>query len=162
MTKTVPPQTFASVVDEVITLLGHDYAAAAANRSKTTLYNWRDIDRNDLPNGDQMAAMDAACLDSGQCTEGPFFRHMRHLHEKATGRMPEHVPADPMERIHEFCKETGEVGPWLVKVLTDRNAPLADKQAALKDIREAIQALQGCERDIESTMQDAPLREVKT
>ena len=150
MTKFVAPQTFAGAMDEAISLLGADYAAAAASRSTTTIYNWRDPDRNDLPNGDQMAAVDAACLDSGRCTEGPFFRHMRRLHERAATRAPERVPVDLHDLASDMIREFGE--HLVASGSLPRTGPLTATQCdyATKEAMDLMKLVQGYIDDVQA------------
>jgi hypothetical protein len=112
--------------------------------SKTQLHRWGDINHAAFMPIDVAADLETEC---GKAYVTQVLSGM------ASDGIEPHRPCDPLDRMGELAKECGEAGSAYRVAHSDFSGTCAT--AALKEIDEAIEALTGARRDIESRQESA-------
>lgn len=128
--------------------------------TESAVYKWTDPDGNADISARKAVLVDARYVVEGH-GHGPILEAYRaelERHVERLGRMPGHKPADPLDRVCQIVHETSEAIDIYRASVTRRSViPPAAGNLALKEIAEAMEALDGAYKDIEAHMKPKPL-----
>ena len=146
MTKLREPRTFEDAITRILGDLGAERAAEAVGKSTSMVRQWSDPDVDALPDIRKAARLDAAyAVETGEMPIGKaYVREVQALAGGGGG----HTPGCPLERITEMIRETAEAADAF-RAFHGNMSP-AQASEALREIQEAIDALERMAKDIEA------------
>lgn len=141
--KRAAPRTFKHAMQRITGTLTVEEAAMIAGKSTRLVHYWGDGDSDQEPTLSQALALDAAYV----AASGDIAVIFQSYRVQLESRLSIHETADPIDRLADMVKEVGEAAD--AYRANHKHPSIAQKTEALKEVAEAITALELMARDLE-------------